>query len=592
MALNIDGLPGDPEQFKAYLDELSDEQLEKLEPQLVEHFKTVKRDADKSPSEEHMSRLNTLATQISTVRAETKRRQETAAQSAAQAASEEYRKAMADLESLVAGGNGEDGDDEGDETSEETKSAVAAMANVFAQAIGAAVERVAPPQPAAVTASVSSGPSLNQHLRAPLNQVARHAPDPKVAPQRSEAVLVASADIPGKARNGMISGIKELARFMSDRARMMPVTRNNPNYVPVAYLKREFRYRLGLDSTPEEINEVLTAATDVDALVAAGGWCAPSEISYDFFNIVCEDGLIDLPSVGVLNRGGLRFPTSPTIADIFADPDVLWSWTETQDEESSGGTGADRKTCAVVDCADFEEVRAACDGLCVTASNLTDFAYPELVENFIRLVMAGRAHRTNQLIINQLVAASTAVDMSATDEGATAAIMNSIELQAFDYRERFRMCEGAILEAVFPRWALGAVRADLANRNGLALYNVTDAMVADWFDVRGIRAQFVADWQSGFTGEPVGSPGAIATTWPSTVDYLLYAPGTFVRGQGLQLDLGVVRDSVLNETNDHTAAWMEDCYAIAEVGHESRVVTTAVCTAGNTGAAELSCIET
>lgn len=590
MALNIDGLPGDPEQFGAYLAELSNEQLEKLEPQLVEHFKAVKNDADKSPSEEHMAKLNTLASQISTVRSETKRRQETAAQSAAAAASEEYRKAMSDLESLVAGGP-EDGEEDEDGASDETKSAVAAMANVFAQAISTAVER-ATPQPEAVTASVSSGRSLNQHIRTPLNQVARHTPDPKVLPQRSEAVLVASADIPGKARNGVIQGIGELSRFMSDRARMMPVTRGNPNYVPVAYLKREFRYRLGLDSTPEEINEVLTAATDVDALVAAGGWCAPSEISYDFFNIVCEDGLIDLPSVGVLNRGGLRFPTSPTIASIFSDPDVLWSWTEAQDEASSGGTGTDTKTCAVVDCVDFEEVRAACDGLCVTASNLTDFAYPELVANFIRLVMAGRAHRTNQLIINELVADSTAVDMTATDEGATAAILNSIELQAYDYRERFRMCEGAILEAVFPRWALGAIRADLANRNGLALYNVTDAMIADWFDVRGIRAQFVADWQSGFTGSVIGDPTAIATTWPATVQYLLYAPGTFVRGQGLQLDLGVVRDSVLNETNDHTAAWMEDCYAIAMVGHESRVITTSVCTAGVTGAAELSCITT
>lgn len=590
MALNIDGLPGDPEQFRAYLDELSDEQLQQLEPKLVEHFKVIRREADNAPSEEKMERLKTLSSQISTVRTETKRRQESQAQTAAEAQAEAYRKAMADFEAIVSGTKDpEDGTGEGEQP-EGAQTAIETMTNVFAQAIGAAIER-ATPQPA-LTASVSKGPSLNQHIRTPLGQVARHAPDPKVAPQRSEAVLIASADIPGKARNGVIDGVRELARFMSDRARMMPVTRDNPNYVPVAYLKREFRYRLGLDSTPEEINEVLTAATDVDALVAAGGWCAPSEISYDFFNIVCEDGLLDLPSVGVLNRGGLRFPTSPTIADIFADPNVLWSWTEAQDEAASGGTGTDRKTCAVVDCATFEEVRAACDGLCVTASNLTDFAYPELVENFIRLVMAGRAHRTNQLIIDQLVAASTAVDMSLTDESVTAALMNSIELQAFDYRERFRMCDGAILEVVLPRWARGAIRADLANRNGLALYNVTDAMIADWFDVRGIRVQYVADWQSGFTGEPIGAPAVNATTWPSTVDYLIYAPGTFVRGQGLQLDLGVVRDSVLNETNDHTAAWMEDCYAIAQLGHESRIVTTNVCTAGVTGAAELSCIGT
>lgn len=585
MALNLDGLPSDAEQFGVYLSELSPEQLSKLEPQLVEHFKSMKRATDEGREEGGMDRLNVIATQISAVRTETKRRQEFAAKSAAAAAADAHKQAMRDLEAIVAG---ESKVDAGVVENPETTAAVASMADVFARAIDSAVERITAAQ-APVTASVSSGPSLNRHIRTPLGQIARGAPDPKLAPQRTEAVIVASADVPGRARNGLVDGIKELSRFVSDRARMMPVTRGNPNYVPVAYLKREFRYRLGLDSSPEEVNEVLTAATDTDALVAAGGWCAPSEISYDFFNIVCEDGMLDLPTVGVLNRGGIRFPTSPTIASIFADPDVLWSWTEAQDIAAE--TNGDVKTCARVECADFDEVRAACDGLCVTAGNLIDFAYPEAVANYLRLVMAARAHRTNQLIIEQLVNASTAVSMTATDEGATSALLNSVELQAIDYRERFRMCEDAVMEVVLPRWIRGAIRADLANRNGLALYNVTNAMIADWFDLRAIRAQFVADWQSGFTGSPVGAPAVNATSWPSTVQYLLYAPGTFVRGQGLQLDLGVVRDSTLNETNDHTAAWMEDCYAIAEVGHESRVITTAVCTAGVTGAAELSCMD-
>src|SRR5690554_5563556 len=478
MALNIDGLPSDPEQFSVYLNELSDEQLEKLESALVEHFKNVKSQTDDGRVDGAMERLNTIATQISSTRAEANRRKELAVKTAAEAAAEAHRKALADLEAVAAGHKTETKPQSTADS--ETASAVETMANVFASAIERAVQNVVP---TAVTASVSSGPSLNQHIRnMSLGSVARHAPDPKVAPQRSEAVIVASADIPGRASNGVINGIEQLAQFMADRARMLPVTRGNPNYVPVAYLKREFRYTLGLDSTPDEINEVLTAAANTDALVAAGGWCAPSEISYDFFNIVCEDGLIDLPTVGVLNRGGIRFPTSPTIADIFADSDVLWSWTEAQDQAAE--TNGDVKTCARVICPDFDEVRATCDGLCVTAGNLTDFAYPEAVENYLRLVMAARAHRTNQIIIDQLVNAATSVDMTATDEGATAALLNSVELQATDYRERFRMCGDAVIEVILPRWARGVIRADLANRNGLALYNVTNAMIADWFEDR------------------------------------------------------------------------------------------------------------
>lgn len=577
MALNVDSLPAEPEKFQGYLDELPIEQLPKLESALTQGFQALRE--NDNPTEEMIDRLSTYGDQITATRDALKSREATRIRTAAMEAEKARNAALKDLDKVVFG----DSTAKSEKTEPTESKAVEAMADVFASAIAKAVAT------STVTAASTPNRNLNSGIRnMSLGAVRQNAPDPGLSPARSEAVIIASSDIPGHTRNQNISGIRELTKLMGARARMLSTTKGNPNYVAVASMQRDFRYRLSLDSTPEEINDVLTAATDVNALVAAGGWCAPSEISYDFFNIVCEDGLIDLPSVGVLNRGGFRFPVSPTIADVLTDSSLaLWSWTEAQDEDAAI-SDSDVKTCARVPCVTFDEVRAACDGLCVTAGNLTDFAYPELVENFIRLVMAARAHVTNQSVIAQLVAASTPVTTPSV-EGATASILNSIELQAFDYRERYRMCEGSILEVVLPRWAYGVIRADLANRTGLAMFAVTDSMIADWFDIRGIRVQLVADWQSGFVGSPIGAPVVNATAWPTTVQYLIYAPGTFVRGQGLQLDLGVVRDSILNETNDHTAAWMEDCYAIAMVGHESRLVTTDICTAGSTGAAELSC---
>lgn len=590
--INVDGIPTDPEQFTAYMATMNDKQLQHLEGKLVAAFdESYGDDEGASLDAEGIKRLTTFGEQIKQVRRELNTRQTAELTRKAEEASAAQREALASLRANVhtAGSkpkgpeDEEDGGD-GDEPGKELAS-VNNLAASLAQAIQASVQRLVPAE------ALVRGQDLNAHIRnASLSDISQYAPNPKVSAGRSEAVLVASSDIPGVQPNGRITDMNHLAHLMGQRARMLPVTRSNPNYVPVASMQRDFRYKLTLDSTPDDVNDVLTAATDVMNLVAAGGWCAPSEISYDFFNIVCEDGILDLPSVGVLNRGGFRFPTSPTIADIFADSDALWSWTETQDIAAVTGTAQSGvKTCARIDCPDFDEVRAACDGLCVTVGNLTDFAYPELVANHLRLVMAARAHRTNQLVINQLVGASTAVTVTDLNQGSTASILNAIDLQAFDYRERFRMCEDAILEIVLPRWAIGSIRADLANRNGLALFQVTPGMIADWLNSRNVRAQFVADWQSGFSGSPLGDPGVIATTWPATVQFLLYAPGTFVRGQGLQLDLGVVRDSTLNETNDHTAAWMEDCYAVAQVGHESRLVTTATCTLGSTGAADLSC---
>jgi hypothetical protein len=63
---------------------------------------------------------------------------------------------------------------------------------------------------------------------------------------------------------------------------------------------------------------------------------------------------------------------------------------------------------------------------------------------------------------------------------------------------------------------------------------------------------------------------------------MIYAAGTFIKGNGLRLDLGVVRDSTLNETNDFTAAWSEECHLVAKVGHESRRYTIALNVAGDT----------
>jgi hypothetical protein len=116
--------------------------------------------------------------------------------------------------------------------------------------------------------------------------------------------------------------------------------------------------------------------------------------------------------------------------------------------------------------------------------------------------------------------------------------------------------------------------------------DISDAQIDNWFDVRKVRVQWVKDWQVRGTNQP---GGATATTlYPATVQFMMYAAGTFIRGNGMTLDLGVVRDSVLNAENDHTAAWMEECHLVALVGNLSRLYTVNICAAGRTGIANLA----
>lgn len=416
-------------------------------------------------------------------------------------------------------------------------------------------------------------------LNANLAEAQRHMPEvPKDTP-RQELVIVAAADVPGFQHNSSISDMDMLVAAMHKRARTLSDGRGAEDYKPVAQLQREFRYRLNDRSSNAEIHEVLTAATNPEHLLtAAGGWCAPSEISYDFFNIVCEDGMIDLPTIGI-DRGGLRWPVSPSFGSLAGQ---VWTWTETQDIAAVTGTDqSGTKPCFRVPCPVYDEDRLSCDGICLTVGNLMSDAFPELIANHIRLLMATRAHYTNARIIQQLVAGSVAVTFTPTGHGVAAPVLEAVELQVMDYRIKYAMCDGDILEAIFPTFVWAMFRADLAKRNGVNMLAVTDSEIAAWFTLRGVRVQLVQDWQVRGAGQLGQSTPA--TAWPTTIQFLLFAAGTWVRGNGLSLDLGVVRDSTLNATNDFTAAWMEDCYLIAQIGHESRLVTVPVCADGRTG---------
>jgi hypothetical protein len=586
-------LPDGGDELTAALAGKSEAELSNMREDLVAAFDAIYQDGKADIDADGFAKLEVIKTQILAVNTTAEEVATTKQANAERAAALREAIKPAKVETTEdAGGGTEAGDDTPEVTAVEERELVSAgidekvLTASITTAIGETMKAFAGDYLKPTT-------DLNQRVR--LGTIQQYAPDAKVHEARSEAVITASADIPGFAQGGRLDNITQLGEAMHRRAKMLPVGRTgNPEAVPVASLEREFTFTLNKNSSPDDVNEVLKAAVDEDVLVAAGGWCAPSEISYDFFNVVCEDGMIDLPTVG-LSRGGVQYPTSPSFGDLASDPGIVWTWTEADDIEAVDSSSV-FKPCVRVECPTFIDRRADCDGFCVTAGNLVDYAYPELIANWLRLVMAIRAKATNARIIDLMlngggsgdaIAASIAVDHTGLLGATTSALLSSIELSAVDYREKFSMCFDAILEVVMPRWAQAVIRADLANRDGIDVFGVTDGMIADWFNIRGVRVQFVGDWQVRSGTDPGGATPA--TDWPTTMDYMIYAPGTFIRGNSMSLDLGVVRDSVLNSTNDHTAAWAEDCYALLKPGHESRVVTVDICGSGEIGARTIVC---
>jgi hypothetical protein len=428
-----------------------------------------------------------------------------------------------------------------------------------------------------------------------LGDIARKAPAP-VLP-KATIRITSAIDVPAHAitAGAVIPDMDALTAAMIERASNIPITQSGKGAAryPVATIHNEFEHTVDERTGPAAMEALFRSMTSDDkaqALLAGGGWCAPSEIRYDLFNIAdAPSGLIDMPTVGV-SRGGLRFPVSPSIADVFftagasagasgmggfafpfsnaSDP---WLWSETDDILTV--TGSVNKPNLRVPCPTFSEERLEVYGLSLIAGNLTDSAYPESTQNTLRLLRQAYAHTVNARLINLMVTRSSVTQaIGAGTQAAFNTILDGVELAATDYRNKFGMADDAVLEAVFPRWILAVIRADLAWRTAVELVDVPDSMIRSYFTTRGISPQFVSDWQVRGANQ-FGRPAAQMATWPTSCQFMMYAAGTFIHGTGLRLDLGVIRDSVLNAENDYTAAWAEEAHLVAKVGHESRLYT-------------------
>lgn len=404
---------------------------------------------------------------------------------------------------------------------------------------------------------------------------ATNKPSTSIAiPERGPSVVIAAAvDVP-QYYVGQRLDPNGLADALHNKARMLSDSRGLQTVYPVATIERPFLPEYDLEGKDQSTMwDMISDGTKPQALTAAGGWCAPSQIVYDLFETECETGadqLFKLPTFRV-TRGGIRWP-------VFVPHDAAYNpgfvWTEANDIAATSGSPT--KACVRIPCPTFTECRLDATGLCVTAGNLIDRAYPEQVRWFLARAM--RAYERNSSIrqLNLVLGDTVPVAIPASF-GAASAILNAVLLQAADYREANGLCCSAPLDAVFPCWTKDLLRADIARQEGtLNLGSLpTDSEVESWLSAVGLNVQYVNYWQT-LTGNP-------ALVWPTSLQFLIGYPGSYVRFDGGRLDIGVIRDSVLNSTNDYTAVWFEEFYCVGRRGPQSRLVTVPVCPSGDVG---------
>lgn len=576
------------------IEALSDEDLTALSEQAHEAFEALYGDG-KDLSAEDLEALRGLTAGIERIDAEEARREGERKEREDEAA--ELAAKVRPTTDEADGGDGEDGDgsdDEeggGDGDSEDENDGDESTESEAEEETVEVTAEAAEEQPESLAASARA-----KEVRVNLGRVrSKQAATPKATksgpPTTMRDLVSPAANVEGFAQ-GM--DFFDMGKVVDDQLgrvnlkqyeKAAKANQHLRQQFGVAVIERRFEDGLTIESSDREhVESVLSKAADESrldggSLVASGGWCAPSETDYSLFNQgESRDGIIDVPEVGV-RRGGINFTKGPDFTSIYQD--TGFHYTEQEDIDGDyDGEGGGSKPCFKVECYPFEDVRLDLDGICITAGLLQSRGYPEVIADTIRKALIAHDHRVAAGVVNAMVADSTVVEMPASQVGATAPVLTAIELQVEHYREIHRMSENATLEAKFPRWVRGAVRADLSRRLGIDLISVPNARINQWFTDRGVSPQFIYNWQ----GLADGVSASGRTSYPTEVDFLLYSAGTWVKGGADILTLDTIYDSVLLGTNDYTALFTEEGWLVAKKGIDSRVVTVNLCPDGATAA--------
>lgn len=324
------------------------------------------------------------------------------------------------------------------------------------------------------------------------------------------------------------------------------------------------------------------APTAVDAITAAG-WCAPSEVVYNWIADYVVDGLVTIPEISA-PRGGLLLTEGPQLAQTTYGGDAVedFGWDGTEAEAIAGDFN---KVCETIECPDFVDHRLDFTGYCWKIPILTESAYPELIADALRLSDVFYAHKMNRRFINDIINSSTAVDASGYG-GTFTDTLEALTQIAVKERRWWNVGENAMMEVKIPQEARDIFKFDMARRSGLALNDIaTDQKIAAHFANHNLAVEYVSDFD-----ERAGS-GAATPDWSATIRAIIYPAGTYVKAVKDVINLSAVYDAASLTENEYTGVFFEQGVKTIKRGYRSHVVTVPVCTAGVTGANAFLCGE-
>ena len=434
-----------------------------------------------------------------------------------------------------------------------------------------------------------------------------------VRPLVARAAIVAAADLGGGIASGAeFPSLTSLAEAFDRRRRSVAQSRSGRGEnVVVASIQANYpdervlgddaainseRIRGAIERTALATGGAL--AVQRGAVVAAGGLCAPVDTLYDVPMLgstarPVRDALAGFQTT----RGGVTYRKPPVFQDSEA---AVSTWTLAMDE-AQGDPDADDpapKPCLDVWCPDMDTAYIEAVPFCQTFSNITSRFDPESTAANIRAGLIAHARYAENKLLAGIANASKTLTSPATVSAAQDLLVMADHVIAY-FRNRHRLEDEVPLRMILPRWARDLIRAGitrgLAAAYDLEAFAVANATIDAWFTRRGVNITWHIDGRAG-TAASAGAEVLMADQFygnaadlgavpgfPDTIEALIFQEGDWLFLDGGTLDLGVVRDSTLNSTNQYRQ-FMETFEGLAGRGVEPlRVVAGAQPTGAHVG---------
>jgi hypothetical protein len=359
-----------------------------------------------------------------------------------------------------------------------------------------------------------------------------------------------------------------LSRLICDTLGSMP--RNGPPRGEVVLARADWRdrytdeRRLGQDAFSNGVKLARIAdSNDVPAaLTASGGICSPGNIDWSVpVFAVGDTPLADgLPSFQA-DRGALTYSPPPDIAALAGATTV---WTEAMDA-GAPGNGLTKPVLSI-QCGDPVTVNVDAVPTRLGFGNMMGRFAPEWVSSNTQLAVAAASRIRELNTLSHIDAASKLLN-TYNLLGTSRDLLATVDQAVAYYRDVHRLADDASLTAIFPRWAKDAFRADIARELAHDIddtnpFAIPDSQIDSWFAARSITVIWMLDGRAAKTtgGTNFQYPAQTYSTvtsnnpippWITKTVWNLFVSGTFQRLDGGVMDIGVVRDSTLDATNDY-----------------------------------------